>query len=226
MQGTQVWSLVREDPTCHRATKPVCHSYRVRALQQEKPLQWDACTPQLQSSPHHEWKPERSNDRAQTYILESLNKNKIFYFKNSTLKAWVSFSLWEAIANVSQDWEYTYSLDLRPQVLLRGTVLPHCSRCAIGHLDSVEEEEMEKKETTNTTFRSPSALFSVSATGCKTTPWYSFPFSRLCGPECSINWHAASLGSQTAIKLSPAENNRGESRKSPRFSAHLAIHGL
>ena len=24
MQGTQVWSLVREDPTCHRTTKPMC----------------------------------------------------------------------------------------------------------------------------------------------------------------------------------------------------------
>ena len=27
MQGTQVQSLVREDPTCHGATKPGCHNY-------------------------------------------------------------------------------------------------------------------------------------------------------------------------------------------------------
>ena len=27
MQGTQVPSLVWEDPTCHGATKPVCHNY-------------------------------------------------------------------------------------------------------------------------------------------------------------------------------------------------------
>ena len=27
MQGTQVQSLVGEDPTCHRATKPMCHNY-------------------------------------------------------------------------------------------------------------------------------------------------------------------------------------------------------
>ena len=27
MQGTQVRALVREDPTCRRTTKPVCHSY-------------------------------------------------------------------------------------------------------------------------------------------------------------------------------------------------------
>ena len=27
VQGTQVQSLVREDSTCHRATKPVSHNY-------------------------------------------------------------------------------------------------------------------------------------------------------------------------------------------------------
>ena len=27
MQGTRVWALVREDPTCRRATKPVRHNY-------------------------------------------------------------------------------------------------------------------------------------------------------------------------------------------------------
>ena len=27
MQGTRVQSLLREDPTCHVATKPVRHSY-------------------------------------------------------------------------------------------------------------------------------------------------------------------------------------------------------
>ena len=27
MQGTQVQALVREDPTCRRATKPVRHNY-------------------------------------------------------------------------------------------------------------------------------------------------------------------------------------------------------
>ena len=26
-QGTQVQSLVQEDPTCHGAAKPVCHNY-------------------------------------------------------------------------------------------------------------------------------------------------------------------------------------------------------
>ena len=27
IQGTQVRALVREDPTCHGATKPMCHNY-------------------------------------------------------------------------------------------------------------------------------------------------------------------------------------------------------
>ena len=59
MQGTRVQALVRQGPTCHKATKPVSrncwactlepvsHDYwarvpRARAPQQEKPLQWEA----------------------------------------------------------------------------------------------------------------------------------------------------------------------------------------
>ena len=33
MQGTQVQALVREDPTCRGATKPVCHNYWACALE-------------------------------------------------------------------------------------------------------------------------------------------------------------------------------------------------
>ena len=33
MQGTWVWALVREDPTCRGATKPVCHNYWACALE-------------------------------------------------------------------------------------------------------------------------------------------------------------------------------------------------
>ena len=45
MQGTQVQSLVQEDPTCRGATEPMCHTTteahapRARAPQQEKPPQ-------------------------------------------------------------------------------------------------------------------------------------------------------------------------------------------
>ena len=83
-QGTWVWFLVREDPTCFRATKPVLHNYwacalepgkhnsrahvpqllkplspRACAPQQEKPPQWEACPSQLQSSPSSLQKPAR-----------------------------------------------------------------------------------------------------------------------------------------------------------------------
>ena len=30
MRETQVWSLLWEDPTCHRAPEDRCHSYRAR----------------------------------------------------------------------------------------------------------------------------------------------------------------------------------------------------
>ena len=33
MQGTQIQALVREDPTCHGATKPMRHNYWAGALE-------------------------------------------------------------------------------------------------------------------------------------------------------------------------------------------------
>ena len=76
MQGTRVWALVQEDPTCRGATKPMCHNYwacaleptshnswapatttearvpRARAAQQEKPPQWEARALQQRVAPH------------------------------------------------------------------------------------------------------------------------------------------------------------------------------
>ena len=76
MQGTRVRALVREDPTCRGAAYPVHHNYwilcsrarepqllslcatttearepRAPALQQEKLLQWEACTQQGRVAP-------------------------------------------------------------------------------------------------------------------------------------------------------------------------------
>ena len=77
MQGTWVWALVWEDPTCCGATKPMRHNLslrsrackpqllrpcattpeawapRARALQQEKPPQWEPCAPQGRVAPAH-----------------------------------------------------------------------------------------------------------------------------------------------------------------------------
>ena len=46
MQGTRVWALVREDPTCRRATKPVHHNYWACALEPASHGYW-AHVPQL-----------------------------------------------------------------------------------------------------------------------------------------------------------------------------------
>ena len=51
MQGTQVWALVQEDPSAAEqlspcATTAEAHAPRAHAPQQEKPPQWEACTPQ------------------------------------------------------------------------------------------------------------------------------------------------------------------------------------
>ena len=46
MQGTRVWALVWEDPTCHGATKPVRHNYRAYALETMSHNYW-ARVPQL-----------------------------------------------------------------------------------------------------------------------------------------------------------------------------------
>ena len=46
MQGTRVRSLVREDTTCRRATKPMCHNYWACALEPMSHNYW-AHVPQL-----------------------------------------------------------------------------------------------------------------------------------------------------------------------------------
>ena len=48
MQGTRVWALVQEDPTCFEATKPVHHNYWACALEPMSHNYW-ACEPQLLS---------------------------------------------------------------------------------------------------------------------------------------------------------------------------------
>ena len=56
MQGTWVRPLIQEDPTCHRAAKPVCHTAEALALEgpssatREAP-QREAHTTQGESSP-------------------------------------------------------------------------------------------------------------------------------------------------------------------------------
>ena len=70
MQGTQVWSLVWEDPTCFRATKPVHHSYCVP--QRLKPACLRACT--CQPEKHHNKKPVQPSQLESTPSLLQLEK--------------------------------------------------------------------------------------------------------------------------------------------------------
>ena len=46
MQGMCVWALVQEDPTCHGATKPMCHNYWACTLEPMSCNYW-ARMPQL-----------------------------------------------------------------------------------------------------------------------------------------------------------------------------------
>ena len=82
MQGTRVWALAREGPTCQGATKPMRHNYwarapRAQAPQQEKPLQWEARALQRRVAPTrcNQRKPAHSNkDPTQPKIKNKLNK--------------------------------------------------------------------------------------------------------------------------------------------------------
>ena len=90
MQESWVWSLIWDNPTCHRASKAVGHNYwapvpqllkfvrpRACAPQQEKPLQWEVCKPQLETSPcllQLEKSPQINKDPAQPKINVYINK--------------------------------------------------------------------------------------------------------------------------------------------------------
>ena len=73
MQGTWVGSLVQEDSTCCGMTKPLHHNYWSPMLRacapQERPLQWEAHTLQLESgptpAPHHPLQLEKVHAKQQ-----------------------------------------------------------------------------------------------------------------------------------------------------------------
>ena len=97
MQRTQVRALVQEDPTCHGATKPVCHNYWACALEpvshnywahepqllkpaclepvlcNEKPLQWESHATATKSSPRS---PQPEKARVQQQRPNTAKSNK------------------------------------------------------------------------------------------------------------------------------------------------------
>ena len=60
MQGTQIWSLVWEDSTCHGATKPVCHHYWAHVLQLLRPAHLEPVL--CYKSSHHDERPAHRNE--------------------------------------------------------------------------------------------------------------------------------------------------------------------
>ena len=69
MQGTQVWSLVREDSTCRGASKPQGLELlkpalpRAYAPQLEKPLQREALTSQLEKAHMQQQRPSTNKNK-------------------------------------------------------------------------------------------------------------------------------------------------------------------
>ena len=59
VQGTRVWSLVQEDPTCRGATKPVRHNYWARVPQLLKPARLEPVLRNNRS--HRNEKPTHHN---------------------------------------------------------------------------------------------------------------------------------------------------------------------
>ena len=57
MQGTRVWALVREDPTCRGATKPMCHNYWACALEPVSHNYWARVPQLLKPAYHNYWSP-------------------------------------------------------------------------------------------------------------------------------------------------------------------------
>ena len=64
MQGTRVWALVQEDPTCRGATKPMRHNYWACTLEPMSRNYW-AHAPQLLKPARLE--PVLRNKRSHSY---------------------------------------------------------------------------------------------------------------------------------------------------------------
>ena len=115
MQGTWVQSLVREDPMCHRTTKPVHHNYwSPLALEptccnswsqhvgepvvcNKKPPQWEAKAPQLERNPHLQLEKARTQQRGPR---ATPNKNNLKKFLTIVFmrmqRNWISHTLWKS----------------------------------------------------------------------------------------------------------------------------------
>ena len=138
MQKTWVQSLIQEDPTCCRATKPVCHNYwvcvpqpmshkycayvpqllkptspRARAQQREKSPQWEACAPQLENgpcSPQLEKSPHSHDDPEESKIVNFFSTKS--FQKEEKIPALCNWMDNGILAEKGQTWEEEEFWDL------------------------------------------------------------------------------------------------------------------
>ena len=111
MQQTRVRSLVQEEPTSCGATKPVhhncwacapepgaaateAHGPRAHAQQEERPPQWQACTPQLERSPRS-LQADKACAAMKTQHSQWINK---IYFKSFKATKWEDRKQWRQMA--------------------------------------------------------------------------------------------------------------------------------
>ena len=84
IQGVAVQLIVREDPTCHSATKPMLHNYwsqhpRAHAQHQEKPPQWEAQALQQQRNSAAKNKLKREFKEKSNTLDDMLNDMRYIY---------------------------------------------------------------------------------------------------------------------------------------------------
>ena len=68
MQGTWVWPLVWEDPTCHGATKPMCCDYLAHGLEpvlhnERSQLESSSFSLQLEKACLQQWRPRAAKNK-------------------------------------------------------------------------------------------------------------------------------------------------------------------
>ena len=110
-QRTWIWSLIQEDSTYYRATKCICHNHwacvlqlpiavhpTACALQQEKPLQWEAHALELERSVHspplekayvQQWRPStaRKKERKKNFLKRKICTPNV-HCTHSSVLAW------------------------------------------------------------------------------------------------------------------------------------------
>ena len=67
MQGTWIWFLIQEEPSCCRANTPICHNYWAQALEPLSCNYWSLCAPEpvlCSKRSHHNGQPVHGNEES------------------------------------------------------------------------------------------------------------------------------------------------------------------